>query len=165
MKKVLIIEDDQLVTNIYRNKLAVEGFQVETAPDGESGLNAARSFRPSVVMLDLMLPRMTGVEVLKKLRSEPELASLPVIVFSNTYRANLVQEAWKAGATKCLLKANCTPRQVVEAVRNSLGLVAAPATALDAPPNAAAPVTPPAPAPLSVPMLSGFPPCDPGAKC
>ncbi len=71
-------------------------------------------------MLDLMLPKMTGVELMKKIRSEPDLQKLPVIVFSNTYLTNLVQEAWKAGATKCLSKANCTPKQVIEVVRNAL---------------------------------------------
>ena len=61
-----------------------------------------------------------GVELMKKLRSEPDFQKLPVIVFSNTYLTNMVQEAWKAGATKCLSKANCTPKQVIEVVRSAL---------------------------------------------
>jgi len=120
MKKILIIEDDQLVANIYRNKFSVEGYQVEIALDGLAGLDMVRSFRPDAVILDLMLPKMTGVELMKKIRSEPEFERLPVIVFSNTYLTNMVQEAWKAGATKCLSKANCTPKQVIEVVRSAL---------------------------------------------
>ncbi len=120
MKKILIVEDDQIVANIYRNKFSVEGFQVEIALDGEVGLETMRSFRPDAVILDLMLPKMTGVELTKQIRAEPGCAHLPVIVFSNTYLTNLVQEAWKAGATKCLSKANCSPKQVIEVVRSTL---------------------------------------------
>jgi len=127
--KILIIEDDQLVANIYRNKFALEGFQAETAPDGDVGLELVRSFRPDVVLLDLVLPRVTGLEVMRRLRAEKEFEGLPVIVFSNTYLSNMVQEAWKAGATKCLSKASCTPKQVIEAVRSTLKSNGAPGTA------------------------------------
>src|SRR5579864_2427364 len=118
--KILIIEDDQLVANIYRNKFALEGFTAETAPDGDIGLELLQSFRPDAVLLDLVLPRVTGLEVMRKLRAEKDFETLPVIVFSNTYLSNMVQEAWKAGATKCLSKASCTPKQVIEAVRSTL---------------------------------------------
>lgn len=121
MKKVLIIEDDQVVANIYRNKLAVEGFQVEIARDGQVGLDMVHSFHPDVVLLDLVLPSIPGIELMRTIRAEPALQQLPVIVFSNTYLTNMIQEAWKAGATKCLSKANCTPRQVIDVVRSSLG--------------------------------------------
>ncbi len=120
MKKILIVEDDQIVANIYRNKFSVDGFQVEIALDGQLGLEMVRSFRPDAVILDLMLPKMTGVELMKKIRLEQDFQQLPVIVFSNTYLTNMVQEAWKAGATKCLSKANCTPKQVIEVVRNAI---------------------------------------------
>src|ERR1039457_7002231 len=120
MKKILIIEDDLIVANIYRNKLTVEGYQVETALDGLAGLETVHSFQPDAVILDLMLPKMTGVALIKQLRSEPDFQKLPVIVFSNTYLSNMVQEAWKAGATKCLSKANCTPKQLIEVVRGLL---------------------------------------------
>jgi DNA-binding response OmpR family regulator len=121
MKKVLIIEDDQIVSNVYRNKLAVEGYQAETAPDGESGLKLMRTFQPDVVVLDLMLPKMSGVEVIRQIRSETDFSKLPIIVFSNTYLTNLIQEAWKAGATKCLSKANCSPKEVLDVVRHTIG--------------------------------------------
>lgn len=120
MKKVLIVEDDQIVANIYRNKFSVEGYRAETAPDGLSGLERLHTFRPDAVLLDLVLPKMTGVELMRKIRSEPDFGQLPVIVFSNTYLTNMVQDAWKAGATKCLSKANCTPKQVLEIVRGVL---------------------------------------------
>lgn len=120
MNKILIIEDDQIVANIYRNKFSVEGYMVEIAHDGHAGVESIRSFRPDAVILDLMLPKITGVEVMKKVRAEPDFQKLPIIVFSNTYLTNMVQEAWKAGATKCLSKANCSPKQLIEVVRSTL---------------------------------------------
>ncbi len=130
MKKILIIEDDQIVANIYRNKLSVEGFTVEIALDGEAGLTTMRSFRPDALLLDLMLPKVTGVDLMKQVRSEADFATMPIIVFSNTYLTNMVQEAWKAGATKCLSKASCTPKHVIEALRTTLGLANPGATAV-----------------------------------
>ena len=120
MKKILIIEDDQIVANVYRNRFAVEGFQVEVANDGETGIATLLSFRPDAVILDLMLPRITGVEVMKQIRSKPDFQHLPIIVFSNTYLSNMVQEAWKAGATKCLSKSNCTPKQLIQVIQGTL---------------------------------------------
>lgn len=148
MNRILIIEDDQLVANIYRNKLAVEGFQVEVAHDGEAGLKAIQSSRPDVVLLDLMLPKLTGVEILQAMRATPELSATPTIVFSSTYLTGMVQEAWKAGASKCLSKANCSPKVVIEAVRNLLNPPApapAPAPAVPSPePPRRVEVAPPA---------------------
>ncbi len=120
MNKILIVEDDQIVANIYHNKLCVEGYLAEIAGDAESGLNALRRFRPDAVILDLVLPGMNGVEFLKQMRADPDSAAVPVIVFTNTYLANLVQQAWKAGATKCLSKANCSPKQLIDVVRATL---------------------------------------------
>jgi DNA-binding response OmpR family regulator len=135
MKKILIIEDDLAVANIYRNKLAYEGFLVEVAHDGDLGLQLVHSFKPDAVLLELMVPKLPGVELVKKLRSDPAYEKLPVIVFSNTYLTNLVQDAWKAGATKCLSKSNCTPKQVIEVMRSVLPSHAA--NSLGAAPEAA----------------------------
>jgi len=135
MKRMLIIEDDAIVGQIYRHKFQVEGFQVELAGDGEAGVAATLRSKPDVVILDLMLPKLNGVEVLKKLRAEPTTRDLPVIVLSNAYMSNLVQEAWKAGANYCMIKASCTPRQLVDIVNKTIG--ATPQT------TPAPPVTPP----------------------
>ena len=121
MKKILIIEDDQIVANVYRNKLAVEGYQAEVAPDGETGLKIMRTFQPELIILDLMLPAISGVDVIKEVRSEPEFAKTPIIVFSNTYLTNLIQDAWRAGANKCLSKSSCSPKDVIDVVRNTIG--------------------------------------------
>jgi DNA-binding response OmpR family regulator len=121
MKKILIVEDDQIVANIYRNKLAVDGYQVEVTLDGESGLKLMRTFRPDAIVLDLMLPKMSGVEVIRRIRGETEFSKLPIVVFSNTYLTNLVQDAWKAGASKCVSKINCPPKELVHMMRQIVG--------------------------------------------
>ena len=121
MKKILIIEDDQIVANIYRNKLAVEGYQVEVTLDGESGLKLMRSFRPDAIVLDLMLPKMSGVDVIREIRGETEFSKLPIVVFSNTYLTNLVQDAWKAGASKCVSKISCPPKELLQMMRQIVG--------------------------------------------
>ncbi|HUE37731.1 MAG TPA: response regulator [Candidatus Acidoferrum sp.] len=121
MKKILIIEDDQILANIYRNKLAVEHYQVEIAHNGETGLALMRSFKPNMILLDLLLPQMSGIDVIKHVRSEADFAGMPIVVLSNTYLTNLIQDAWKAGATKCLSKASCTPKDIVEISRQTVG--------------------------------------------
>jgi CheY-like chemotaxis protein len=121
MKKVLIIEDDQIVGNVYRNKLTVDGYEVQVKQDGESGLEAMNTFKPDLIMLDLILPNMSGIEVIRAVRTNPTLGRVPVVVFSNTYLTNLVQDAWKAGATKCLSKSNCSPKEVLDIVHSTIG--------------------------------------------
>ncbi len=121
MKKILIIEDDQNIANVHRNKLVVDGYQAETAPDGEAGLKLMRTYQPDLIVLDLMLPTISGVDVIKEIRKEAEFAKTPVIVFSNTYLTNLVQEAWRAGASKCLSKSSCSLNDFLDVVRQTVG--------------------------------------------
>ncbi|MEW6304149.1 MAG: response regulator [Verrucomicrobiota bacterium] len=120
MKRILIIEDDKLVGNIYRTKFAAEGFAVELAGDGEGGLAALKKAKPDLVLLDLMLPKVSGVEIIKQIRANAQMRAVPVVVLSNSYLGSVIQDAWKAGANKCLSKADCTPRQLTEMVRDLL---------------------------------------------
>lgn len=120
MKRVLIIEDDAVVATIYRNKLAREGYQVEVAVDGENGVQRILESRPDIVVLDLMLPKLSGLDVIRRVRSEAGLEHTPILVFSNTYLASLLQDARKAGATRCLSKATCTAAQLLEVIRELL---------------------------------------------
>jgi DNA-binding response OmpR family regulator len=150
MKKILIIEDDQIVANIYRNKLSVEGFKVEVALDGESGMEVVKNFKPDAVLLDLMLPKTSGVDVMRQLRADAAFGQAPIIVFSNTYLANMVQEAWKAGATKCLSKASCSPKHVIEALRTALGISGSGTALTPATATASSPATRPTANPSKV---------------
>ncbi|MDB6039541.1 MAG: Response regulator receiver protein [Verrucomicrobiales bacterium] len=126
MKKILIVEDDAIVANIYRNKLQNEGFDVDVASDGQSAIAQVKKAPPDLVLLDLGLPKVNGVEVLKAIRAHPPTSALPVVVLSNSYVTAMVQAAWKAGANKCLSKASTTPLVLAEVVQR---LFAAPAAA------------------------------------
>jgi CheY-like chemotaxis protein len=117
MKTIVIVEDHPILISIYRNKFIAEGFQVEIASDGESGLELINRIKPDLVVLDLAMPKINGIEVLKRLRANPLFQALPVIIFSDSAWA---QQAWKQGATVVLSKSSHTPSQVVESVRNAL---------------------------------------------
>jgi len=120
MKKILIVEDNAVTARAYLTKLQLEGFVADVASDGEAALRMAQQSPPDLILLDLMLPKVQGVEVLRTLRALPQFHDLPVIVFTQTYAPLPVQEAWKAGATQVLLKSTSTPKQVVEAVKGQL---------------------------------------------
>jgi len=139
MKKILITEDDQVMATICQEKFQSEGFEVAVARDGHAAIHQLKISPPDIVLLDLMLPEVNGVEVLQFIRSQKSLRHLPVIVLSNSHVGNLVQAAWRAGANRCLTKSNCTPRRLVEEVRNTLAAIATGAgmpEALAAGPNA-----------------------------
>jgi CheY-like chemotaxis protein len=116
MKTVLIIDDNPVITSIYRGKLAAERLHTEIAGNGEEGLEMLDRCKPDVVLLDLMLPKVNGMDVLKRIRARPEYKTLPVIVFSNSYSADVMQQAWGFGATDVLHKSSTPPRNVVLAL-------------------------------------------------
>src|SRR5918911_1468535 len=115
MKKILIIEDDPIVAHIYRTRLEKEGYEVEVAPDGQAGFYRIHEVGPDAVLLDLMLPKMNGVDILKKIRAESRFGKTPIIVFTNAYVPNMVNESYQAGATQVFNKASLTPRQIIDA--------------------------------------------------
>jgi CheY-like chemotaxis protein len=145
MKKILIVEDELIVRSIYRRKFEMSGYQVETAEEGTSALNMLAEFKPDLIQLDIAMPGMDGVEVIRQIRAWPEFRSLPILVLSSFYRPDLAAEAWKAGATKCVSKMDCTPNLALELVEQLLsgentgftpkfGTIPLPKGALDDPP-------------------------------
>jgi len=120
-KKILFVEDDPVVLTLYRNRLQREGFEVLFAEDGEVALNILSRVRPDLVVLDLMLPKVNGVDVLRHIRADDRLKSTPVLILSNAYMTELAQKAMQSGANKGMLKTECTPARLVEAVRDMLG--------------------------------------------
>src|SRR5580658_1338525 len=120
MKRILMIEDDSLVADVYSERLRAEDLVVDVAPDGESGLKMFRDRKVDLVLLDLVLPQMNGVELLKQIRSEFSPCDLPVLVFTNAYLGGVVQQAWEAGANQVIPKAGTKPNMVVQMVKNAL---------------------------------------------
>jgi CheY-like chemotaxis protein len=120
MKRVLITEDDGLIAAIYRDSFEREGFSAEVATDGAIAIQRLKENPPDIVLLDLMMPNVSGVDVLKFIRAQPALHALPVIVMSNAFAGALAREAASAGATKMFAKNACGPKRLVKEVRDVL---------------------------------------------
>jgi len=120
MKRILIIEDDKLIANIYRQKFVQEGWLVDIASDGAMGIEMVNSKKPDVVVLDLVLPKVLGHLVLQHIRSQPDMKTLPVIVFSEGSHPTMVDEALKAGATRMASKIRHGPPHIVQMVKTAL---------------------------------------------
>jgi CheY-like chemotaxis protein len=118
--RILLVDDDLVIQRVYEKELSARGFKVERALDGIAAMRALRTAKPDLMVLDLMMPKMSGADVLKFTRSQPDLAKLPVIVLSNAYMDNLSREAAAAGAQLSLLKSNCTPARLVAAIHEVL---------------------------------------------
>jgi CheY-like chemotaxis protein len=132
MAKVLIIEDDLLLSRMYQTIFTTNHYDTEVAADGEEGMEKARSFHPTVILLDIMMPKLNGIEVLKRLKNEPELKNIPVVVLTNLAGNNDVQTALNLGAVRYIIKSENRPKEVEEIVR---GILAA-STRDDLPPVA-----------------------------
>ena len=117
-KRILLIEDEDMVATIYRARLTRAGYAVDLAADGETGLALLRQSPPDAVLLDAHLPRMDGLQVLQLIRSDPQLARLPVILCTAALNPRMQEEALLAGAVRVLDKTAITPLQVVEAMQS-----------------------------------------------
>jgi CheY-like chemotaxis protein len=117
MAKVLIIEDDPLMLRMYQKIFTFDGYDVETAADGVSGLEKVRSTKPTVVLLDVMMPKMNGLEVLEKIKSDPDIKATPVIMLTNLAGQQDVETALSKAAVKYIVKSEYEPKQVSEMVK------------------------------------------------
>lgn len=113
MAKILLVEDDQFLLKMYKKKFEVSGFVVEIAHDGLEGLEKMKSFAPDLVMMDIMMPKLSGIEAIIKAKADPSLKDIPIVVLSNLSSTTDAEEAVKKGAVDFLVKSNLTPNQVV----------------------------------------------------
>ncbi len=117
---VLIVEDDEFLRSLTVKRLEKEGYQVEAAVDGESGVAMAESKKPNLVLLDLLLPGLDGFEVLKKIKANADTKNTPVIIFSNLGQKEDIEKAKTLGANDFLIKANFTLDDVVTKIHGLL---------------------------------------------
>jgi putative two-component system response regulator len=120
MTKILIVEDDPVMVRMYRQAFEHEGMEVTVANDGLEGLAAAKSFKPDMIVLDIMMPTMSGMQVLDALKAEPETERIPVLVFTNLSGRQDLDEVLAKGAIAAVEKAEKTPKQIVEMVRDEV---------------------------------------------
>ena len=120
MKKILIAEDDAILLSILADSFTQEGFEVIKTKNGEEGLAAALREHPDLILLDIIMPKMDGVTMLKKLRQDKKCLAIPVILLTNLGYNREVEEAMKYGASDFLVKANWKIEDVVAKVRDRL---------------------------------------------
>lgn len=118
--KIAIIEDDAAIAQMYRIKFEAEGFTVETADNGKLGLELAKQMQPDIILLDLMMPIMSGEEMLAQMRKTDWGKNIKVIILTNRGEQEIPPEVKELGVDALILKAAMTPRQVFELVKQKL---------------------------------------------
>jgi len=121
VKKVLFIEDESALQKTFGDILKQERYEMISALDGETGLRLAKTQKPDLILLDLILPRVNGFEVLKKLKEDKETKDIPVIVLTNLEGIGDVDKAIELGATTYLVKAQYSLEEVVQKIKQALG--------------------------------------------
>ena len=119
--KIALIEDDMAIVQMYRLKFEADGYEVSTASDGVAGLKLIKDFAPDVALLDLMMPNMSGLEVLAHLRKDPATKNLKVVVLTNMGDAETAEQVYKLKADDYIIKAEMTPKEVSAKVKKLLG--------------------------------------------
>lgn len=119
--KILFVEDEPSLQKAISELLTQEGFEIFSAIDGEEGLKMAKKEKPNLILLDLILPKKDGFEVLKELKADSELKDIPVIVLTNLEGMGNVEKALELGATTYLVKANYELEDVVTKIKDFLG--------------------------------------------
>lgn len=119
-KKILVIEDDKFLRELISQKLLREGYDIVEAVDGEKGIEGANKEKPDLVLLDLILPGIDGFEVLAKLKADPKLSNIPVIILSNLGQKTDIEKGIEMGAVDYLIKAHFTPGEIVEKIASVL---------------------------------------------
>ena len=118
--RVLLVEDDYFLRNLLLHKLNQEKLSVETAVNGKEALEKAKNLLPKVIILDLVLPDIDGFDVLKSLKDQEMTKKIPVLVVSNLGQKDEIEKCLNLGANDYLIKANFTPKEIVEKVKNYL---------------------------------------------
>jgi CheY-like chemotaxis protein len=129
MKKILLVDDDALVLELYRKKLGSGGFEVRTANDGLDAIKILGNYVPDFVVLDLMMPKLTGVDVIKYMRGKPALAKIPVAVLTNSFMSDQARSVNSLGVTHAIVKGDCTPTKMLELANQVFDGVTSPAPA------------------------------------
>lgn len=120
MAKILIVEDDVFLLKMYAKKFQVAGYVVELAHDGLEGLSKAKTFNPDLILMDILMPKLSGIEALDKLKADDATKHIPVVMATNLSTTDDAQTALKKGAIKYVVKSEVTPTQLVQIVASIL---------------------------------------------
>jgi DNA-binding response OmpR family regulator len=120
--KVLLIEDDPFLLNMYSTKFEIEGFQISVADNGEDGLKEIFNIKPDVILLDILMPKMNGFEVLEHIQKSEseEIKKIPIILLTNLNQDEDIKRGMQLGAVDYLIKAHFMPSEVVGKIEKAL---------------------------------------------
>lgn len=118
--KILIIEDEKILAEMYKEKFEAEGFDVFLAFDSQEGFEVAKKEKPELILLDILLPSENGICLLQKIKKDNNVSKIPVIAFSNYDDQKTKNEAMELGAIDYIIKANHTPQEIIEKIKNYL---------------------------------------------
>lgn len=121
-KKILIVEDDIALRQTLAEFLDAEDFSVITASDGEEGVHAAKSGMPNLILLDIILPKKNGYDVIKELREDEKTRDIPIILLTNLGSLSDIEKALALGATTYLVKGDYQLKEIVEKIKETLAL-------------------------------------------
>ena len=121
-KKILLVEDDEVLASVYRARLEMEGFEVEEVHDGEKALSVAINFRPNLILLDVMMPKINGFDVLDILKNTPETMNMRIIMLTALSQEADRDRAEKLGVDDYLVKSQVVIADVIERVKHHLGM-------------------------------------------
>lgn len=121
-KKILLVEDDNALAAVYQTRLEAEGFAIKRVPNGEDALAAAQAYRPDLIVLDVMMPKVSGFDVLDILRNTPETANVKVIMLTALSQESDKERARSLGVDDYLVKSQVVIADVVDRIRHHLGL-------------------------------------------
>ncbi|KKQ97107.1 MAG: hypothetical protein A2W55_02910 [Candidatus Nealsonbacteria bacterium RIFCSPHIGHO2_02_38_10] len=120
-KKILIIEDEKVLLDLLEKRMRAEGYDVAVALDGENGIQKAEEYRPDLILLDIIMPKKDGFEVMEELAADQELKKIPVIIVSNSGQPVEIERVKKLGARDWLVKTEFDPKEVVDKVVAQIG--------------------------------------------
>ena len=120
-KKILIVEDEEMLYNLLERKLSREGYSIEVAVDGEEGLEKMRVNKPDLILLDIVMPKKDGFEVMAEMQKDGNLKDIPIVIISNSGQPVELDKAKKLGANDWLIKTEFDPQEVIEKVKKQIG--------------------------------------------
>jgi two-component system, OmpR family, alkaline phosphatase synthesis response regulator PhoP len=120
-KKILLVEDEQIIIDLLQKKLTEEGYDVSVAKNGEEGIKMMQEEKPDLVLLDIVMPKMGGLEVMEEMQKDPDLKRVPIVVVSNSGQPVELDRAKRLGAKDWLIKTEFDPQEVIDKVINQIG--------------------------------------------
>lgn len=116
--KILLAEDDIQLIDMYRRKFEMEGFDVQFAEDGQKAIEILENWKPDVALLDIMMPNVNGLDVLKYIKEKPGYEDVITVMLTNLGNESTAEEIYKLGATEYIVKADMTPLEVAEKIKS-----------------------------------------------